>query len=313
MQNLQARKLTFGASMIAFFVLLLVLAVYVPIVNIVAVLFVVLPIAWYSALYDRASSIFIGIGGCVVAFIIGGVPILPAAFIFAVLGIVIGDAIRRKQSKLYLFMSASMIGLLVVSVLYYIFVQFFDIDMVREVLDSREVSYRGYIEWTKENLEVSPISEKEFNARFDMMEYVIPALITLAVFFSMFMILLVNLPILQRLGLNVPRFAPFKDMRLPRSILWYYLIVLFISLVGSPEVGSKMYVVTLNLSVVLWILFILQGISLLFYYIHAKGLPKITKAVVVLLTIPLYSFVMLIGILDLGFNIRSYVTGKNIK
>ena len=102
-------------------------------------------------------------------------------------------------------------------------------------------------------------------------------------------------------------------MRLPRSILWYYLIVLSISLFVSPETGSTLYVIIMNFSIVLWILFVMQGISLLFYYIHEKQLPNMLKVVVVILSIPLYTFIMLIGILDLGFNIRSYITGKNQK
>lgn len=166
---------------------------------------------------------------------------------------------------------------------------------------------------SQDNLGVASISEKDLLAMFTMLETVIPAIVTLSVFFTSIILLSFNLPILRRLGLAVPKFAPFKDMRLPRSILWYYLIILSISLFASPEVGTTLYVIITNFSVVLWILFVLQGISLLFYYIHEKGLPNILKVVVVLISIPLYSFVLLIGILDLGFNIRSYVTGKNNK
>jgi len=311
MQNSQARKLTFGAMMIAIFAILLVLAFYVPIVSMVAALFVVLPIAWYSALYDRVSSILLAIAGCIIAFIIGSVQIVPFALVYAVLAVVIGDAIRRKQSKLYLFMSASMMCLLVVSVMYFISVQFFDVDIVKESIAFFEASFRESMEMVKGQLGNS--LEKQYMASLETMEYIVPAIVTVSVFVSTWIILLLNLPILRRLGLDAPKFAPFKDMRLPRSVMWYYLIVLCISLVGKPEVGGALYVIILNLSVVLWILFVLQGISLLFYYIHEKRLSKFAKVVVVLLSIPLYSFVMLIGILDLGFNIRSYITGKNNK
>lgn len=313
MKNANSKKLTFGAMMIALFAILLVLAVYVPIVNIVAALFVVLPIAWYSALYDRAAAMFVAFGGLIVSFLIGGVSVLPLASLFIIVGLVIGDAIRRGKSKLYLFMSTSIISLLVVSIMYYMFVQFFEIDLVRESIAASQASYEAYSEWAKANLEVSPISEKQYDDSFVMLQSVIPALITLNVFFVVFLILSANLPVLRRLGLNVPRFAPFKDMRLPRSILWYYLVVLSVSLFGSPEKGSALYVILMNFNVVLWILLIMQGISLLFYYIHEKGLPNVLKALVVLFSVPLYSFVMLIGILDLGFNIRSYITGKNSK
>lgn len=313
MQNFQAKNLTFGAIMIALFSLLLVVAVYVPFINMVASLFVVLPIAWYSAVFDRTSAIFIAISGCVLATVIGGIPLLPAAIIFAVLGVVIGDAIRLKRSKLFLFMSSGLAVLLTTSMLYLLFVNFIGVDIVRESIALSKDAYKEYIEASTKSLGTAPISEKELMSAFDQVEYSIPAVVTISVFFVTFIIQTVNLPILKRLGLHVPQFAPFKDMRLPRSILWYYLIVLTVSLFAAPVEGSMLHIIILNISVVLWILLVLQGVSLLFYYIHEKGLPNLVKVIVVFLTIPLYSFVALIGILDLGFNIRSYVTGKNRK
>lgn len=313
MQNFQAKNLTFGAIMIALFSLLLVVAVYVPFINMVASLFVVLPIAWYSAVFNRTSAIFIAISGCVLATLIGGIPLLPFALIFAALGVVMGDAIRMKRSKLFLFMSSGLTVLLVTSILYLVFVNFIGVDIVRESIALSKDSYKEYIETSQKTLGATAVSEKEMMAAFNMVEYAIPAVVTMSVFFVTFIIQTVNLPILKRLGLHVPQFAPFKDMRLPRSILWYYLIVLTISLFAAPPEGSMLHIGVLNISIVLWMLLVLQGVSLLFYYIHEKGLPNIVKVIVVFLAIPLYSFVALIGILDLGFNIRSYVTGKNQK
>ena len=90
--------------------------------------------------------------------------------------------------------------------------------------------------------------------------------------------------------------TPFRDMRLPRSVLWYYLIVLLISLFVKPTIGSTLYVIVLNFSFVLWILFVMQGISFLFFFIHEKGLPNMLKVVVAIIAIPFYSIVILLGI-----------------
>lgn len=313
MKNTQSRKLTFGAMMVALFSILLALAFYVPVVNIVASLFAVLPIAWYSATYDRSSSILIVIVGIVISFLIGGIMMLPLSLTFAVLGLVMGDAIRTKKSKLFLFMSSSLAVLITSAIQYILSVQFFGIDIIRESLDMLNESYRSSMSFAEDITGQAPIDEKELAKMFKMMEYTIPAVVTISAFMTTFVIVSMNLPLLRRFGVNVPTFAPFKDMRLPRSILWYYLGVLSVSLFASPVEGSTLYIIITNFSVVLWILFVLQGISLLFYYIDEKGLPNIVKVLVVVLSIPLYSFIMLIGILDLGFNIRSYVTGKNSK
>ena len=313
MQNSQSKKLAYGAMMVAIFSVLLALAYYVPVVNVVASLFVVLPLAWYSAQYDRSTSISVAVVGIMISFFIGGILILPFSVTFAVLAVVIGDAIRTEKSKLFLFMASGISVLLTSAIEYLIAVKFFGIDIIRESLNMLYESYKASLTFAEEVMGQAPITEKELALIFEMLDYTIPAIITISVFMMTFIIITVDLPILRRLGIAVPKFAPFKEMRLPRSILWYYLIVLTISLFVSPEVGSTVYVIVQNFSVVLYILFVLQGMSLLFYYVDEKRLPRILKVIVVLFSIPLYSFVMLIGILDLGFNIRSYVTGKSTK
>lgn len=313
MPNSKSKKLTFGAMMIALFSILLVITTYVPIVNLVTFIFAVLPIAWYSATYDRSSSIFVALVGCILTFLVGGVATIPLSLTFVVLGVVLGDAIRTKKSKLYLFMSSSIALLLVVAVLYVVSIRFLGIDIVRESIELSKESYTESISIAEKMTGQTPITEKDLAGMFEMLEFIIPALVTLSVFLLTFVIISTNLPLLKRFGLNVPKFALFKDMRMPRSILWYYLIILSISLFISPEVGTTLYIIVLNMSVVLWVLFVMQGISFLFFYIHEKGLPNMLKVIVVLLSIPLYSFIMLIGILDLGFNIRGYVIGKNKK
>lgn len=313
MPNSKSKKLTFGAMMIALFSILLVITTYVPIANLATFIFAVLPIAWYSATYDRSSSIFVALVGCILTFLVGGVATIPLSLTFVVLGVVLGDAIRTKKSKLYLLMSSSIALLLVVAVLYVVSIRFLGIDIVRESIELSKESYTESISIAEKMTGQTPITEKDLAEMFEMLEFIIPALVTLSVFLLTFVIISTNLPLLKRFGLNVPKFALFKDMRMPRSILWYYLIILSISLFISPEVGTTLYIIVLNMSVVLWVLFVMQGISFLFFYIHEKGLPNMLKVIVVLLSIPLYSFIMLIGILDLGFNIRGYVIGKNKK
>lgn len=145
---------------------------------------------------------------------------------------------------------------------------------------------------------------------FDTMEILIPASITIAVFFFSFIIISLNLPMLKRLGVNVPKFSAFKNMRLPKAVLWYYLIVLTINLFISPESGTALYVICLNFSLILWFLLTLQGISLIHFILDAYGSPKFLKVLATIMAIPLYSFFVLIGIVDLGFDIRSIIKGK---
>lgn len=310
MPSNQTKRLAQGAMMIALFAVLIAIAYYVPIISLFATFLAPLPLAWYSASYDRKSSIFVAIIGCVITLFFGGLLIVPFALIFASIGVVMGDALRLKRSKIYLFMSSSLAVLITFALQYLVSLKLFEVDFIRDSFKMLRESYDRSIELSISMTGKSPISEEMLNNIFTTMELSIPACITIATFFYAYIIISINLPVLKRLGIEVPKFSAFKNLRMPRAILWYYLIVLSINLFVRPEMGTALHVVCLNLSLILWLLLTIQGISFIHYVIDALGMPKIVKILATVMAIPLYSFFVLLGILDLGFKIRSLVKGK---
>lgn len=310
MPNNQTRRLAHGAMMIALFAIFIAIAFYVPIISVIATVFAPLPIAWYSAKYDRSSSILVAIVGCIVSFFFGGLVILPFSLIFAAVGVVIGDVLRLKKSKVFLFMSTGITVLITFALQYVISIKLFETDFIKESMQLMRESYSKSIELTQSLTGQTPMDPATLEAMFDMMEASLPASITMGAFFFAFIIISINLPLLKRLGINVPKFRSFKNTRLPRAILWYYLIVLAINLFIGPETGTPLYVIVLNFSLILWVLLTIQGVSFVHFALDAFGSPKFLKVLAAIMAIPLYSFYVLIGILDLGFDIRSFVTGK---
>ena len=77
---------------------------------------------------------------------------------------------------------------------------------------------------------IDPDSGRKNKLMFKTMELTVPATITITAFLIAFVVITVNVPLLRRLGLDVPKYAPFQEMRLPRAVLWYYMIVLSINL-----------------------------------------------------------------------------------
>ncbi len=309
MPNNQTKRLAQGAMMIALFAILMAIATYVPIVNIVATLFAPLPIAWYSAKYDRSSSVLVAVIACIISFLIGGLLIIPFALIYSAIGVVIGDALRLKRSKVFLLMSTGITTLITFAIEYVISLKLFEIDIIKQSMELMRESYQKSAE-ISQSINGQTIDEEIINRMFETLEILVPASITIAVFFTAFVFISLNLPMLKRLGVYVPKFRSFENMRLPRAVLWYYLIVLSINLFIQPEIGSALYVICYNFSLVLWLLLVLQGVSLIFYILSAYGSPKFLKVLAALMAFPLYSFFILLGILDLGFDIRSFVKGK---
>lgn len=310
MPNNQTKALVQGSMMVAIFTILMLISAYIPFIFIVSLIFAPLPIAWYSANYKRASSIFVAIVGCILTTLTSGITMLPFAFILALLGVVIGSAINQKKSKLYLFMSSGIAVLLSMAVVYVAYVQFAGINIINMSTELLRDSYEQSNELAKTMTGQEAFQPELIEALLKTVELTIPATVTLSAFMTAFIIITLNLPVLKRLGLEVPKFASFQNMRLPRSILWYYMIVLCVNLFMRPESGSTVDMIVLNVSYILWMLLILQGISFLHYFISKKELPNGVKWIATLLALPLSSFMILLGIVDLGFDVRSLVKGK---
>lgn len=309
----QTRRITHGAMMVALFTILLAISTYTPVLNIVTIWFIPLPIAWYSAKYSRSFSLLVTLVSIAISFFIGGIITLPIAFVLAAIGFVMGDVIRLEKSKVFLFMSTALTVLVSVTIDYILSVKFFNMDILKEMTTKVRESYEKSNELAKSMTGQAPISTEQLDTMINTMQMGMPTIVTLLVLFLTFIIISVNLPLLRRLGLKVPKFAPFRDLRLPRAVLWYYLAVLIITLFVKPDIDTFIYMVVLNLSFLLSTLFLLQGISFIHFFMHQQGWPKWTIVVGTILAFPLSQFVTLLGIADLGFNIRGLISGMTRK
>lgn len=290
----QTRRITHGAMMVALFTILLAISTYIPLLNIVTIWFISLPVAWYSAKYSRSSSLLVAIVSVAMSTLICGIMTLPLAIVVAVIGFVIGDIIRSKKSKIFLLMTTAFVVLISITIEYIVSVKLFNIDILKEMTMNIRESYEKSNEIAKAMTGQAPISAEQLNTMIDTIQMGMPTIITSLVFFLTFIIISVNLP-------------------LPRAILWYYLAVLIITLFMKPDVGSFIYIVVLNLSFLLSMLFLLQGISCIHFFMYQQGWPKWTAYVGTILAFPLSSFVILLGITDLGFNIRGLISGMTRK
>ncbi|MFC4713723.1 YybS family protein [Planococcus dechangensis] len=308
MPNQKTRQLTNGAMMTALFAVLLAVSVYVPVLSVVSTLFLALPIAWYSAKYPAKASALVAVVGVVLSFMIGGLLAIPLALIHIPLGLMIGLSIYYKKSKLFMFMGASITLLLSILVQYLAAIAFFGINFIEEFISAMRLSIEQANAWM-ERLGQTPTEDyQELVTEFIFtFEALMPTLLVLSVFTMVWLLLLVFLPILKRLGIDVPKFPPFREMRLPKSVLWYYLIVILVSLLSDFEQGTMAYLIFANASMLLQFLLFLQGVSFYHFYVHQEGWPRWVTVIVTIFAFPLQSFTSIIGILDLGFDIRGWI------
>lgn len=302
-----ARKITYGAMIIAIFATILAITVYIPIVGGITLFFIPLPIILYRLRYDRGLSLLVMITGVLLSLLVGGIILVPFALMFGLLGLVIGDTLRTEKTKLYTFMAAGLTLLISTVLMYAASVIFFGINIIDELIEGLEVSSARLTELTADNSALSEAFSEQMEIAKTFYEVAVPSMFMITSFALAFIILALNLMVAKLLGHEVPNFPPFRDMKIPTVLVWSYLVVLLIGLLGAPEQGSTLYLAYVNASVILRFLFLIQGLSLIHFYMNEKNAPKWVKVIFTVIAFPLAEITILIGVLDSGMNIRAWI------
>lgn len=304
-------KLTEGALFLAAFSILLLMTLYIPVLGVVTNLFIALPFLMFAAKNDRKSSFVFLIGALLIAFIIGTVMAIPLALLYGLTGIVMGAFIRERKSRVAGFIAGTIVFLVTTVAQYAVSVAFFEMDVIKETFQMFDESIdQSFQIMEKLGQPIDSQLVEQFDEGIQMLKTLVPSVFVMASFVMVFVIELVSFPIAKRFGIQVPPWKPFRELSLPRSLLWYYLLVLLVFLLLNPEQGTYWYTAFLNLSFILQLFIIIQGLSLVYFFSYEKGIPKFVPILITVFLPLLLYIVRILGIIDLGFNLRKWIMEK---
>lgn len=314
MPNNNAQKITQGALMAAIFVVFVLLSL-IPGVNIITMWLMPVPLIWYAIKHDFKSSIIVTIVGIVIALLFTGIIQGLLAFGFAIIGTTIGQAIRLGKSKFIIMMDGTLASLFFFVVTFGAYIKLSNINILDLGIKNAEQTLNQAKNFNEKlGLDQSQlVTSEKIKQAIDMANTSIPTFVLFVSFLLSLMIILTSFPILKRLRVSVPKFGAFRDLRMPKFLLLGYIIVLAINLFIKPEVGTYLYAVEVNLSLIFTMLFFVQGVSFIHYFVHLKKLPTAIAWIGTVLAMPLSSFIILLGIVDLGFDLRMLLSGKTKK
>lgn len=303
-----ARSITYGAMMIAMFAILLAVSVYVPLIGSLTLFFIPLPIILYRLRYDRGPSLLVMVTGILVSMLIGGIALLPFSLVFGPLGFIIGDTMKTGKSKLYTFMASGLTLLIIIVLTYAATVLFFGMNIIDGLLKELRASAEQSTLYMERFGELPENFGKQMENTITFYEIAIPSLVIIASFSLAFIIVILNTVVTKRLGHKTPIFPPFREMKLPVVLVWTFLLVLIVELFIPIEPGTTMYLMYVNASVILRFLFLIQGISFIHFFMHEKKSAKWLMVIVTIIAFPLSQFTVILGVLDAGMNIRTWIT-----
>lgn len=309
----RAGKITYGAMMMAMFVILLAITVYIPLVGLLTIFITPLPIMLYRLRFDRASAVLVLSGSILLSMLIGKLLILPMALAFGAIGLVIGDTMTTGKTKLYTFMASGLTMLITLMLTYVAVVLFFEVNILEELMVALRESQEQMTAMMTRFGEMPENFEKQLADMMAFYEAAVPSTFILGSFSFAFIIVIVNSEIAGRLGNKLPKFGSFREMKLPTPTVWVYLIIVLLPFLAKLEPGTMSELVYVNGSVILRVLFFIQGISLVLYYMNHMKLPKWVTVIAVIFAIILSPVTILLGILDTGMNFRAWISRDKSK
>ncbi len=305
------RGLAEGALITAIYFVLLWLTIYTPI-GIVTTLILATPFIVMGARHDTRAVILTVVASILVAGLLTGISGILLTISFGAIGTVMGLSYQKKKSG----WTALSLGFLttIASYILMLAISFYVFDI-------------NIIEWiqkiTDESLDISRSIAGGTDETWDMLEKsldmiiaLLPAILILSAIISTMITHIVGTKILKRLGLHIGQLPPFKDWKLPRILLFYYLISLLLTIIPGVKDIQWIETIALNSIYIISMLLMVQGVSFVSYFADAKGWGKSAPifAVIGIVILARYGFpyfISLLGMIDLGFDIRGKVKRKN--
>jgi uncharacterized protein YybS (DUF2232 family) len=303
------RKLTEGAVLLAAFAALLLITIYVPVVGSILNLVLPLPFIMFSVKNNLKLIVAFLVAAIFIAFIAGSLMGVGLMLIYGSVGAVIGYLLQKGKSRTFILIASSLTFMAGLVISYVVMVAFMKIDIIHELTVALNESVKSSEAMLKAMGREDQVGLlKEQNAL--MLKQIVtlaPSALIFASILSSFITQWICFPIAKRFGVNVQPWGSFRNLVLPKSLLWYYLIALGMMLLFHPQEGTYLYSVLINARYILETFIMLQGLALLFFIFHQKSVAKGLAVLVVILTfmIPIVRYIiMLLGITDLGFDFR---------
>jgi uncharacterized protein YybS (DUF2232 family) len=307
----QTRAITEGAVMLAVFTILLLITLYFPILSLISTFFLPLPFFLYNVRHSEKNSLPFFLAALVLSFIAGNVVGISLAFTYGAVGWTMGWLVKKKESWNTTLLVSSLVFALSTVIQYAIAVTVFQFDFIKETMTLVRSSYEQSIQLLKRLGQQPPADMmNQINDMLELIQTLIPSFIVMASIMAVFFIQLILFPIVRRFQVEVPKRTPFRNIQMPKNILWYYLVTLVLTLVLNPEKGTTMFWVLFNLATIFGLLLFIQGCSFLLYYRYQKKLPTVFSFIFVLFALLFLPLVRLLGIIDLGFDLRKRIQTK---
>lgn len=286
--------LTESGLLSALTVILALVAVYLPVVGVVASLVWAIPVIVLVVRHGlRWGAMAVLVSGVIMALLIEPTISLRMVLSFGPTGLVLGYAFRRRWSGAQAFgttLVASAAGKLLTFGLLFLLTSVNPLNMQMDVMQqSFDETFAVYEQMGMDKAAIEA-SRAQVQEALTYLNLLLPFVVGVMGLLDAAVAYIVGSRVLRRLGESVPQLPPFAEWRLPQ----FFLYLLGFALVGIYWGGSReiqpLYQAAFNLNMVAMGAGVIQGLSLMSYVMDRFRVGKVMR-------ICLYAFVLLGGVL----------------
>ncbi|MGR3776312.1 YybS family protein [Bacillus paramycoides] len=303
------RFITEGAALLAIYAILLLISMYVPILGAVVTFALPLPFILLTVRHKLSNVLVIFVAALFITVVVSQPISLIKTVMFGLIGVVLGYMYKKGKKPVEILIAGTLAYLIGIMLIYVGSIKFFNIDLMKQMQNmfnesmaqsEKIVSAAGM-----------PISkeQKELLGQFnDMLQTLFPSLLVMVSLCFSWITVMISGSVLRKLKYDITAWPKFKDIQLPKSIIWYYVIFILLSTFMKVEPTSYLHMVFSNLYVIFAMLLVFQGLTFIAFVAHRKGFTKGVPIIsfIVCIFIPmLFPLVTILGIIDLGISLRS--------
>jgi len=307
----QTKFITEGAALLAIYVILLLISMYVPILGTVVTFALPLPFILLTIRYKLSNVLVIFVAALFVTIIVSQPMNLVKTTMFGLIGIVLGYMYKTRKKPVEILIAGTLAYLIGFVLIYVASIKFFNIDIMKQM---QSVFSESMVQSEKIVSAIGmPISkeQKELLTQMnDILQSLFPSILVLVSVCFSWITVIISGSVLKKLKHDIIPWPKFKDLQLPKSIVWYYVIFILLATFIKVDPTSYLHMVFSNLYVIFALLLVLQGLTFISFLAYRKGFTKGVPIIsfIVCMFIPmLFPLVTILGIIDLGISLRSKI------
>ncbi len=260
-------------------VVMATVAVYVPVLGLFVNFIWPLPIIACGVRNGlKWSFLTTLVAGIICAMILNPLQALILVAVFGLLGLILGESMRRNTNPLYILAFGSLGALLAMAINFALAFLVLDINPIAMLFDSFDQSLLQMADFQRSQ----GIAEAEIVASIasykkliEMMRVILPGAFLLTAPVLSFINYWVAKKILTKLGNHFEDLPPFRDFAVPAWLVLPYALSLFgVTYFFNIDPNGLAYRVLVNIQIICSAIFVVQGLALIYWYVYTTNKPR---------------------------------------